>query len=407
MNKIKDLLKDSKNLVIINVTRDYFFNLEQKPSINNYYFMPYEIKLDLLLTKTHIDNIFIKLDETIKNFSKKLIVIVFQEYFFSENAPMNLDLFNYTFDLCKKFTTIHENSLLFVNLLHTLKISNSNDLENNIKTYSNAIGSKIEGRIFWKPPNIINLLPNNLPQFFRNCTYVFMFGKELYYHKKSSYSNEISIKINYDIGFFEKDEINPNLKEDEIELAKLINNTFQLHICLDFKNDYEKSMKNLIEEKDNDFYFNDEYKNEVNKLIELYKSLKIIKNKNQGNKFYIIQSNYFNLNSTEKFDDGSFVIKSDPLQQMVFKVKRSKEVKELINNICNLSEIYKNNNEYLSNNYMLEGIAQSKEKKISTIYKVNFIKEIESFDCDKVKIPLNFEGFKLNAILNIYDLNKH
>ena len=43
MNKIKDLLKDSKNLVIINVTRDYVFNLKQKPSINNYYFMPYEI----------------------------------------------------------------------------------------------------------------------------------------------------------------------------------------------------------------------------------------------------------------------------------------------------------------------------------------------------------------------------
>ena len=78
MNTIKDLLKDSKNLVIINVTRDYFFNLEQKPSINNYYFMPYEIKSDLLLTKTHIENIFIKLGETIKNFSKKLIVIVFQ-----------------------------------------------------------------------------------------------------------------------------------------------------------------------------------------------------------------------------------------------------------------------------------------------------------------------------------------
>lgn len=42
MNKIKDLLKDTKNFVIINVTRDYFFNLEKKPSKNNYYFMPFE-----------------------------------------------------------------------------------------------------------------------------------------------------------------------------------------------------------------------------------------------------------------------------------------------------------------------------------------------------------------------------
>ena len=37
---------------------------------------------------------------------------------------------------------------------------------------------------------------------------------------------------------------------------------------------------------------------------------------------------------------------------------------------------------------MLEGIAQSKEKKISAIYKVNFSKELESFDCDKIKVPL-------------------
>lgn len=92
---------------------------------------------------------------------------------------------------------------------------------------------------------------------------------------------------------------------------------------------------------------------------------------------------------------------------MVFKVKKSKEVKELINNICNLSEIYKNNNASLSNDYMLEGIAQSKEKKISTIYKVNFLKEIELFNYDIVKIPLNFGEFELNAIFNIYDLNKH
>ena len=62
--------------------------------------MPYEKKSELFLTQTHIKSIFIKLDETIKNFSEKLIVIVFEEYFFSENAPMNIDLFNYTIDLC-------------------------------------------------------------------------------------------------------------------------------------------------------------------------------------------------------------------------------------------------------------------------------------------------------------------
>ena len=27
--------------------------------------------------------------------------------------------------------------------------------------------------------------------FFRNCTYIYKFGKELYHHKKSSYCNEI------------------------------------------------------------------------------------------------------------------------------------------------------------------------------------------------------------------------
>ena len=76
--------------------------------------------------------------------------------------------------------------------------------------------------------------------FFRNCTYIYKFGKELYHHKKSSYCNEIEKKqVAYDIGFFEM-EINNDLKNEENEIAQIIIDTFELHICYDFSVNFEK-----------------------------------------------------------------------------------------------------------------------------------------------------------------------
>ena len=82
---IKQFLKNPKNFVIINITRDYFFCLLQKGKLNNDYFIPYEIKREFLLNKTHIDIVFKKLNEIIQSITNNLLVIiVFQECFFSE-----------------------------------------------------------------------------------------------------------------------------------------------------------------------------------------------------------------------------------------------------------------------------------------------------------------------------------
>jgi len=402
MNKIKELLKNPTKSIIINVTRDYFFSLTKKESNSNSYFIPIEAKSNLILNESHIKDIFNKLGEIIDKLPDKLIVIVFEEYFFSEGSPMKPEEFKNISNICQNFTSIYANTLLFVNLLHIIDTNDIKIIENNIKTYSNTIVSKIQGKIFWNVSSLDNLLPDFPKNYFRNCTYIYMFGKILYQHKKSSYFSEITTRMKYDIGFFEMNEINPNLNEEEKEITQLIIDTFQLHICLDFTNDFETKINNLIKEKDNDFYFTEENKNEVNKLIDLYQSLNLTPEKKQRKKIFIIQSNYFDLNSTERFDDGCLVIKSDPMQQMVFKVKKSKEISELINNINNFSKIYKESNK---NWYMLEGIEQSEKERISIIYNLNFFKEVELFCCRVERIPLSFDDFKLNAIFNIYEVN--
>ena len=111
------------------------------------------------------------------------------------------------------------------------------------------------------------------------------------------------------------------------------------------------------------------------------------------------------LNSNEKFANDTIVIKSDPIQQIVFKSKKSKEVKDLILNIKNLSQVYINNCKYELNNYMMEGIQQSKEDKINEIYKLNFMKEIELFNSKEISVPLIFDNFELKAKFNIYNIN--
>ena len=87
---------------------------------------------------------------------------------------MNSEEFPSISNTCKNFTSIYSNSLLFVNLLHIVDTNDTKIIENNIKIYSNTIGSKIQGKIFWNVSSLDNLLPNYPKDYFRNCTYIYV-----------------------------------------------------------------------------------------------------------------------------------------------------------------------------------------------------------------------------------------
>lgn len=110
--------------------------------------MPFEVNSKLILNESHIKDIFNKIEEIIQKFQDKLVIIVFEEYFFSQNIPMTINQFNFISNACKQFTSIYHNCLLFVNLLHAVNINNIDIVKQNIKTYSNTIGSKKENKIF-------------------------------------------------------------------------------------------------------------------------------------------------------------------------------------------------------------------------------------------------------------------
>lgn len=212
---------------------------------------------------------------------------------------MIMDEFDDISKICVNFTSKYKNCLLFINLLHKLLLTDSSNIKQNINIYSNIIASRIGSQTFWKVSKK-KLIPfDKSVEFVRSCTYVYMVGKNLYYHKKSTYCNEVKNKSNYDIGFFNIDEIKKDLKHEEIELAKLLIEAFEIQICLDFNINFEKSINFLKKEIKSKFYFDDDSRKNINKLIDLYDSLNIQK-KQKGKKIYILQSNYFNLNSTEK-----------------------------------------------------------------------------------------------------------
>lgn len=89
----------------------------------------------------------------------------------------------------------------------------------------------------------------------------------------------------------------------------------------------------------------------------------------------------------------------------MFKVKKTEETSKLIENINYLSKIYEKANRQNSRHF-LEGIEQSKEKRIIKINKLNFFKELELFDFNEIDVSLQFEKFELKARFNIYEINK-
>ena len=278
MERVKNLLKDQKNYTIVTVTHDYLFTLRQKTIEDSDYFTPDEINSSLILDNNQINNIFDKLDKIVSNIPDKLVIIVFEEYFFSKNIPMNFKEIQEISGGCKKFTSKYQNSLLFINLLHYIQIlDNFENIKDNIRTYSNTIVSRNSKTFIWDVSSLNLLKEESSNMFIRNCTYIYMFGKELYSHKKSTYCNEYEDINNYDIGFFEKDEINKELLKQENELAQLIIDNFELHICFDFTFNFEEKLNFLEKNQNNNFYFDELSKNEVNKLLHFYNSQNIEK----------------------------------------------------------------------------------------------------------------------------------
>lgn len=285
MNKVANLLKDPNNLMIINVTHDYLFKLKQKTNPNHEYFMPTEETSNLILNESNINDIFTRLSKIIDINKIKKSIIVFEEYFFSKGTPMSCEEFSKISKICENFTSKYENTILFVNLLHKINLTNDvkeqEKINNLINLYSNDISSRREdNKTFWNISSYKSgLIIDQTNIYVRNCTYVYMKGKLLYYHKKSSYNYELLELINYDIGFFEEDIINKNLLDEEADLAQLISETFQIHICYDFSFNFEKRLNFLEKEKNNFLLFNENTLKNINKLLELYKSSNITKKK--------------------------------------------------------------------------------------------------------------------------------
>ena len=90
-------------------------------------------------------------------------------------------------------------------------------------------------------------------------------------------------------------------------------------------------------------------------------------------------------------------------------VKKSEEVKKLIENIDKFCLNYYQQCNFPANKYVEEGVNKEKEKKVQAIYNFNFFKEVKvfkSYNGEETNLKLNIDQLILNVKFNIYNLDQ-
>ena len=220
-----------------------------------------------------------------------------------------------------------QNTVFIINLLYQFKEPKpTEDYEKKIETYLKKIRDN-NSKIIWSisSHDIKDIYENKTDKYYSNETFIIMRNNILYKYKKASYYNETNLYryYNYIIGFGE-DEINENLNDELLKIAKTISNEISIEICIDLQNNIKtKKFDNLI------LCDNDPDLKIIDKLKQIRKNVKNYSQK----KLIIIQSNTTDVyQQINIFPNNIIIAKSDPLQPMVFLLKNKEEIGE-INNV--------------------------------------------------------------------------
>ena len=307
---------EEKNYKIINVIKSVNYQFTKFGAINDHF--------EEEMSEEDIKQVFIELKNVIKN-ENDLILIVFQEFFFSYHKVINNYNTNIISEECEKITEENKNVILFINICHEIsKEKLPNNYINNLKTYLEPITDN-DSKDIWRisSHSFNSLFKNNRQLFFSNETFVIMRKNVLYSYKKSSYYYElINIEnYNYVMGFGQ-DEINLQLNKELFDIAKLLSNEISIEICFDFqKNIKTKKFENLIL-NDKDIYTYSQINNlqKIRINIQDYSKKRII----------IIMSNSTNIYyQLDILPNNVVICKCDPIQELVFTLNDKNEIEEI------------------------------------------------------------------------------
>ena len=317
IGEIKNLI-DSKNFKVINAIKcnNYSYDKKKKEMV--------EIREQM--DKRDIIFFFDELDKVISSVND-LTIVVLNEYFFSYHLIVDDENYKMIISRALEITKNKANVILIINICHNVdKDKISKEHISKIKDYSKEIIDNDNNSI-WKISSGASsgLFNEERDNYFANETFVIMRGEILYSYKKSTYYYEIdnSSEYNYLIGFG-TDEINENLNSELKDIGKMISDKISIEICFDVQNNIKvKKFQNIVIDERNYDFQNFNFINDIRKNINNYDEKKII----------VIQSNFTNIyDQISIFPIHSIVIKSDPLQPLVFSVKDKNTIDIIVTN---------------------------------------------------------------------------
>ena len=314
------------------------------------------------LKKEQLDEIIELLRKKLENYSKRVILILFNEYFFSREPITEIEK-NGIIDLISSQIQNDkgDNDILFLlNFLYKLDEPLNPEEKDDLEIYL----SKIKSDVSLFNLNLKdNLIRDEKDIWFTNESALLYNKKIIFTQKKQTYSDELNIlKFNFSLGFGGK-KTKLNIDEPEYKLYQYLDSDINIDICLDLDEKLSCNRKKFMNES---ISYLSEYDQEI-----IEKKRTLFKKNNDGEDYekktyYIIQSDTINIYEyLSQFPNNKIIIQVDPFSSGIFLTNYTEGFSHKINNLKNLIETAINDL-YLKNinftkDWTIDKIAQEKE----------------------------------------------
>ena len=301
-----------KNLEDINLSTEFQSKFRDKTVFKTAYFNNFSMGF---LFKEDWDKIFEELKKVSLSSNKKILFIIFNEYFFGKQIfdKNNKEIL---FNIIKKYFNETINLKFIFIFINLLVEENPIDPKNMI-IYTKDI--TIFGYKLWSSSDKFDIkYEDQNSKWYSNTTYILYNGNPILSYKKSSFADE-GIVSNYIFGSG-KFEILSKIPE-----SNSIQNFINLHICMDFT---VKPYFSLIKELNCDFCGDAEIRDNFNNLKNYL--LNNTNNNDFEKEINIIISNTISINVNNLFKNNSLLVQVDPENNFVCEIKFSKYLEKVL-----------------------------------------------------------------------------
>ena len=400
-----------KNNIIIEFQQGY-----NKSVITNKFIKIENSLLNQRLNDKQLTTILEILQSEIKNYKKRTIFIIFNEYFFAR-TPISESERNTIINLFSNQPN-NDNELLFLmNFLYQIKEPLKNEEKEDLKIYLSQISCDV--KLFKLNVSKDTIFHDDIDIWFTNESVLVYNKKIIFSQKKQAYYGELKkLRFNFSLGFGGK-QTNLNSKDPEYILYKYLDSDINIDICLDIQNQYSFKRKKFMNESIS--YLSESDQEIIRKIRNIFKKHNDGQDYDKKN-FYIIQSNTTNIyGCLQQFPNKTIIIQVDPKSSGIFRINYTKgfdnKISHLRDKIKKFHEqLYIKNKSFGEEDFSIDKIAQEIELSrtknkadeeydilIDDLFQPNFYNITEVIRPENT-ITQKIDDIKLEILK--YDLNK-